>query len=896
MTREEPHRQLRNEARRIRLATVGTPIPPGADASSVLPSAIRATVQRSAARQATRRRVPRDKSAPRPRVNGPFLWIGDRKFVVKAVTYGSFAPNPDGEPFPPRHTVRRDFRAMRSANVNTVRTYAPPPVWLLQEARAVGLRVLVGVQWEGRNCTFDDPDCFRQAAEAVRDAVTRCRQHADVVLGYVIGNEIPPLVIRFHGRRVIERFLRRLCALVRDLDPESLVTYATFPSTEFLELDFLDFHTINVYLLEPNKLSRYLDRVLMLAKGKPVLLGEVGEDSYRNGEAHQAKVLEWTIPLALDKGLAGVCVFSWTDDWVVAGHRVTDWRFGLVDEERRPKRAFEVVRHGFDRSPLERRERPWPRVSVVVCNYNGEETLDETLNSLTTLEYPDYEVIYVDDGSTDSSLDIARRHASRVRILTQPNLGLGTARNVGAEAATGDIVAYIDSDAYADPDWLRYLVLAIESHGCVAAGGPNLTPSSDGLTAQFIASCPGNPTFVLKDDVQADHVAGVNMAFRRDALLSVGGFDPVHRKAGDDVDICWRLIDADMRIAFAPTAIVWHHRRSSVLRYLRQQYGYGEAENQLERKHPERFNLGGYIRWNGRVYQAPRRVSSLLRPFIYHGTFGKALFQTLYQKEPSYLMFGPTMIHWYLLWAGLLALAPLNPWLLLVAAGLMLLSLWAAFVQGLTTLVAVPLNRAQRIQKVCVVTLLHFLHPIVRWWGRLRHRLGHGRRPDLARCGFSPHDAVAELRHVLTRRKQIRSYPTAVDREAILRSLQRELKCRHVSVTQGNEWSNHDLHLNGAFAAEGRIFSAPDRWDTALCVGFKACMAEPARFAFLASLVAAFAAMAATVWGSILFLVPLAIAYCSLGQRARLRRVTWLAVDGLMARAGDDRCRNGVGA
>ncbi len=414
-----------------------------------------------------------------------------------------------------------------------------------------------------------------------------------------------------------------------------------------------------------------------------------------------------------------------------------------------------------------------------------------------------------------------------------------------------------------------------------------MTPPSDGTMAQLIAACPGNPTYVLKDDVHADHVAGVNMAIRRDLLLGIGGFDPVHRKAGDDVDICWRILDAEQGIAFAPAAVVWHHRRPSIVRYLKQQYGYGEAENQLERKHPERFNLGGYIRWGGRVYLAPRRVSALLRPFIYHGTFGQAMFQTLYQKEPSFLMFGPTMIHWYLVAVCALLLSPLLPWALPVGLGMLLLSLWVALVQGLTTMVAVPLTRAQQLQKVAVVSLLHFLHPLVRCGGRLRHRLAHvehAARPKRVAL----RERLAEIRHGARRKKDLRRFAGAADRDEVLRALQRELKMRLVAVEPSNEWSNCDLRVNGTLGAEGRVFSAPDYYGT-LCIGFKTYTPEPARVGILLTSCAACAATASSNFGPLLFVLPALIAWRSLGQRARLRRETWLAVDGVMARAGAKR-------
>src|SRR6202034_1089954 len=99
------------------------------------------------------------------------------------------------------------------------------------------------------------------------------------------------------------------------------------------------------------------------------------------------------------------------------------------------------------------------------------------------------------------------------------------------------------------------------------------------------------------DDNRAEHVPGCNMAFRRSTLLGIGGFDPQFRAAGDDVDICWRWSDAGLTIGFAPAALVWHHRRSSVRAYFKQQAGYGVAEAMLQRKHPHRFHAIGASRW-----------------------------------------------------------------------------------------------------------------------------------------------------------------------------------------------------------------------------------------------------------------------------------------------------------
>src|SRR4029077_17400913 len=198
----------------------------------------------------------------------------------------------------------------------------------------------------------------------------------------------------------------------------------------------------------------------------------------------------------------------------------------------------------------------------------GGATLDQCLRSLLALDYPDYEVLVVNDGSTAGTREILSRFPS-VRAVPQPNRGLSAARNVGLHEATGAVVAYTDSDCFADPDWLTLLVEQLEHSGAAAVGRPNRTPE-DGCVAGCVATSPGQPTHVLESDQVAEHIPGCNMAFRRHALEAVNGFDPLYREAGDDVDVCWRLQQAGMWITFAPGAFVWHHRRQTPAAYLGQ--------------------------------------------------------------------------------------------------------------------------------------------------------------------------------------------------------------------------------------------------------------------------------------------------------------------------------------
>src|SRR5262249_27178149 len=176
--------------------------------------------------------------------------------------------------------------------------------------------------------------------------------------------------------------------------------------------------------------------------------------------------------------------------------------------------------------------------------------------------------ILVNDGSKDRTGEIARSFAS-VRVVDTPNAGLSAARNVGLAEATGEIVAYTDADTRVDPDWLTFLVQPFMTSEVVASGGPNVVPPDDPPMAQCIARAPGGPTHVLLDDRLAEHVPGCNMAFRRDALLAIGGFNPIYLRAGDDVDVCWRLQSRRWEGGVAPVGVGGHHPPSALPGYSR---------------------------------------------------------------------------------------------------------------------------------------------------------------------------------------------------------------------------------------------------------------------------------------------------------------------------------------
>jgi cellulose synthase/poly-beta-1,6-N-acetylglucosamine synthase-like glycosyltransferase len=660
----------------------------------------------------------------RIRVDGKYFARGQERLRVQGVTYGPFAPNLHGEPYPSPERVSADFRMMRGLGINALRTYHAPPAWLLDKAEENRIRVLLDAPWAKHLCFLESASLQQEARRMVRQTAQLGPRHPSI-LAYSVGNEIPANIVRWHGARRIERFLAELCDVAKQADPDGLVTYANFPPTEYLDLSFLDFATFNVYLHDLETFRRYLFRLQNLIGDRPLVLGELGIDTLRHGEEMQAAFLAGHLRESVLMGLAGTFVFSWTDEWYTGGHRIENWSFGVTNAERSPKPACQALQGVFERSPAELL-REVPRVSVVVCSYNGGATLDQCLRSLDALDYPDYEVILVDDGSTDDTRTIAARFP-HIRAIHQPNRGLSAARNTGMRVATGSIVAYTDSDCFVDKDWLTHLVHQLERGNAAAVGGPNLAPR-DGWLAACVAASPGQPMHVLESDQEAEHIPGCNMAFRRHALEAVGGFDPQYRKAGDDVDVCWRLQQAGYWITFAPGAFVWHHRRQTPAAYFRQQGGYGEAEALLRFKHPDRFTHRGDGKWRGVLYGASLQGLSVDEAIIYRGTFGTGLFQCIYQPGPSHWAMLPSTLEWHMALALLLPVCLFFPLIWGIFFSLWALSLFVAILQAAQARIAPEYDGPG--SRLLVAALCYF-QPLIRSFVRYRTRLLSYRRPEV---------------------------------------------------------------------------------------------------------------------------------------------------------------------
>jgi glycosyltransferase involved in cell wall biosynthesis len=555
-------------------------------------------------------------SKPTLKTDGKFFRIGHERVWLRTVTYG---------PFPPDRSMDHlaEFARIRSANFNSIRLFSLPEKKLLDAAADQGLLVFAGLNWNQYQDFVSHPRYISSAIVQLTEWLNQLGSHP-ALAGIYIANEIPTDLVRWMGPGKVKAALERLIEIGRGIAPHLLFAYANYPSTEYLELDQADFTAFNIYLEQPVAFGSYLKRLQNIAGDRPLVVSEFGLDSIRNSPETQSETFSWALSIAHAEETAGFTAYAWSDLWFNAGMEITDWSFGITDRNGNPKPAFHTCRDFKTPSPSKTKH----TFSVIVCTRNGAKRIASCLRAIASLAGGPFETIVVNDGSMDDTAQIVAKEFPEVRLINLSPSGLSAARNIGAEHATGKVLAYTDDDCLPDHEWLFRLDRAFENPNIAAAGGPNLPPHACSVEEAIVNAAPGAPSHVLIDDTRAEHLPGCNIAIRRSVFYEIDGFNPVFETAGDDVDFCWRLHDANHELAFVPGAFVWHHRRPTICGFFKQQIGYGRAERLLIKLHPHRFSKQGEALWNGFVYSGgPIRIGS--DSVIYHGPMGQAGYQSI---------------------------------------------------------------------------------------------------------------------------------------------------------------------------------------------------------------------------------------------------------------------------
>lgn len=220
-----------------------------------------------------------------------------------------------------------------------------------------------------------------------------------------------------------------------------------------------------------------------------------------------------------------------------------------------------------------------PTVTIIVLNYNGVEHLKGCFSSLTAVDYPSdrLELMLVDNASTDGSVEYIQSKYSQTHIVrNKENLGFAAGNNVGVRVATGKYVVFLNNDMWVDPQFIRGLVMAVQSGTAVVCAGAKIL-NWDGSQIDFGGAAAhfagyayqvgmGTP-FDPKEPGEIHpmlYACGGAMMVDRQIFLDVGGFDEDYFIYYEDLDLGWRLWIMGYQVAFAPEAIANHRHHGTM--------------------------------------------------------------------------------------------------------------------------------------------------------------------------------------------------------------------------------------------------------------------------------------------------------------------------------------------
>ena len=238
------------------------------------------------------------------------------------------------------------------------------------------------------------------------------------------------------------------------------------------------------------------------------------------------------------------------------------------------------------------------KYSIIVPVFNRPDEVDELLQSLTTQQFKDFEVIIVEDGSTTSCKDVCDKYADILPLhyYYKENSGPGQTRNYGAERANGEWLIVLDSDVVLPNGYLTAVDSAIshqpsniDAFGGPDAAHPSFTPVQKAISYSMTSFFTTGGIRGGKKKLDKFFPRSFNMGIRRDVYLQLGGFSKM--RFGEDVDFSYRIVEAGYQPQLFPDAWVWHKRRTDFRKFFRQVYNSGIARINLEKRHPGTMKL-----------------------------------------------------------------------------------------------------------------------------------------------------------------------------------------------------------------------------------------------------------------------------------------------------------------
>ncbi|MFV0553470.1 MAG: glycosyltransferase [Mangrovibacterium sp.] len=234
--------------------------------------------------------------------------------------------------------------------------------------------------------------------------------------------------------------------------------------------------------------------------------------------------------------------------------------------------------------------------SIIVPVYNRKEELEELIQSLSTQESGDFEIIVVEDGSSERCDDVVAEYAASldIKYFFKSNSGPGLTRNFGAERSRGDYLIFLDSDCIVPPRYLEALEEELNNRDCDAFGGADR--ADDSFTDTQKAINYSMTSFFTTGGIRGKsksidkfYPRSFNMGIKRSVFNALGGFS--NMRFGEDVDLSYRIIENGYSSRLFPSAWVYHKRRTNFKQFFKQVFNSGVARVVLTKKHPNTLKL-----------------------------------------------------------------------------------------------------------------------------------------------------------------------------------------------------------------------------------------------------------------------------------------------------------------